>query len=65
MFYDCLQCNECGKIYKLANAPRYCNKCGNMIRAISLLDGKPNSKLVIAKRTLLGWKKRKIKDRLG
>lgn len=65
MFYDCLQCNECEKIYKLANTPKYCNKCGNQLKSFPFLKGEANSTMVVAKKTLFGWKERKIKDRLG
>lgn len=63
MYYDCIRCNHCGKIYRLYSCgmPKYCHKCGNWITNLMNLPTK-NVTHIVAKRTLFGWKEREIKD---
>lgn len=59
-YQEVRQCTECKKIYKLA--PYICHKCGaRLIEDKTLLFQTnayrtDNLKVVIAKRTLFGWK---------
>lgn len=69
MYYDCIRCNHCGKIYRLYSCgmPKYCKKCGNHITDFQSTIIKDtltikNATKIVAKRTLFGWKEREIKD---